>query len=148
MINNCTKLASQVEVEFACKAVSTWMKICNENNKGTSYIDVDHSALLRRILSGGSIHKFPPPKSYSYPDWSLVEKEEIEISGFHEYRLDENIVVVNQSPEYEWVDKEKNIIKHTRLGIEYQYFEKEVEYKNNKYVGKFLKRLTDYNENY
>lgn len=145
------------QCEFACKMVCKWMNVCEDNNRGTSSADVDHSALLRRLLQGGKPHANPPPKRRSYPAWSLVEQEEIEIQDFYESDLgieDKEKIVVDQHREYEWVDKEKKIIKHTRLGIEYQYFEREVtpnakhlrkglNPEDHKYIGKFLKRLND-----
>lgn len=144
------------QCEFACKMMCVWMNTCDDNNRGTSSADVDHSALLRRLLMGGKLHENPPPKRMSYPCWAMVEDDEIEISNLHEYDLEiegtEGTVVVDQHREYEWVDKEKKIIKHTRLGIEYQYFEREtlpiylrkgLNPEDHKYMGKFLKRLND-----
>jgi hypothetical protein len=149
----CTKLTDE-QCEFACKMVVKWMNVCEDNNRGTGAVDVDHSALLRRLLTGGKLHKNPPPKRMSYPAWELVEQEEIEIRQLYDYDIEPGRVIVDQHDEYEWVDKDKKIIKHTRLGIEYQYSEREVtpdarylrkglNPEDHKYVGKFLKRLND-----
>lgn len=146
------------QCEFACDMFCKWMNICEDNKRGSSSADVGHSALLRRMLMGGPVHKNPPPKRMSYPAWHMVEQEEFEIQDMHEYGIDiegiKGTVVVDQAREYEWVDKEKKIIKHTRLGIEYQYSEREVtpdarylrkglNPEDHKYTGKFLKRLND-----
>jgi len=56
--------------QFA-KAINKWYEITNHSS--ISYPDITHSALLRRILSGGSIYPYPPPKSYSYPWYELLD---------------------------------------------------------------------------
>lgn len=38
--------------------------------------DMDHSTLLRRLMEGKQPLPLPPPKSYSYPWYTLVEKGE------------------------------------------------------------------------
>ena len=139
------------QCEFACKTFAKWMHVCEDNNRApVSDADVGHSSLLRRLLMGGILHENPPPKRHSYPAWELVEKQEIEIhelSDYDELRID-------QGGGYEWVDKEKKILRYTRLGIEYEYSEREVtpdpKYlakglnpEDHKYVGKFLRRLND-----
>ena len=142
------------QCEFACKQISIWMNVCYDNNRGgCSYADVDHSALLRRLLMGGTLHENPPPKRRSYPAWELVEKEEIEIQEMYESDIHEGIVI-DQHAGYEWADKENKIIRYTRLGVDYQYSEREVtpdvrclrkglNPEDHKYTGKFLKRLND-----
>ena len=149
------------QCEFAIQQVCKWMNICEDNKRGTGGPDVSHSALLRRMMMGGAIHENPPPTRLSYPAWELVEQEEIQIQDFWEsdnrtWEGDEglhegSVVVVDQHAGYAWVDKEKKIIKHVRLGIEYQYFERETmpvwvhdgKPENHKYIGKFLRRLND-----
>jgi hypothetical protein len=154
MKEKCEAL-NREQTEFACSIFSKWMNICEDNNRGSSSADVDHSSLLRRMLLGGKIHKNPPPLRRSYPAWELVEQEEIEIHEIHDSDIIKpGEVVVDQHRGYEWVDKENKILKHIRLGIEYQYLEREVTPKakylrkglkpeEHKYIGKFLKRLND-----
>lgn len=154
------------QCEFACDMFSKWMRICEDNERGYGPPDVDHSSLLRRLLMGGKLHENPPPLRMSYPAWELVEEKEIEIHDFWEipeqaiYDCKKNklyegpVVVVDQHAAYAWVDKEKKIIRHVRLGIEYEYSEREVvpdvKYlrkglnpEDHKYIGKFLRRLND-----
>lgn len=144
----CTEL-SETEIQFACKTFCKWMNVCEDNNRGISSADVDHSALLRRLLGGGKLHENPPPLRMSYPAWELVEQDEIEIVELFE---DEEDLVVDQHRGYRWIDKEKKILEYTRLGIRYEYIEREslprwvkkgLNPKDYKYIGKFLKRLND-----
>jgi len=152
MNEKCTKLTLE-QSEFALKMIVKWMNVCEDNNRGCSSADVDHSSLLHRLLMGGTLHENPPPLRRSYPAWSLVEQDEIEIQEMYVCEIDGRIVI-DQHGGYKWVDKEKNILKHTRLGINYEYSEREVtpDVRNlrrglipedHKYIGKFLKRLND-----
>ena len=111
MNEKITSLTSE-QCEFACKMICKWMNVCEDNDRGVSSTDVSHSALLRRLLQGGMLHENPPPKRMSYPAWSLVEQEEIEIRDLYESDLGierKETVVVDQHCEYEWVDKEKKL---------------------------------------
>lgn len=164
-MEECTSLTRE-QCEFACQMFGQWMRICEDNKRGTRDVDVGHSALLRRLLLGGNPHKNPPPLRMSYPAWELVERDEIEIHdlfdsidrviyGEKDEKLYEGpVVVVDQHAAYAWEDKEKQILRHVRLGILYQYSEREVtpdarylakglNPEDHKYVGKFLKRLND-----
>lgn len=142
-----------VQVADAQHAVYKWITTCKENGAKYEPVDVDHSALLRRLLSGGELHKNPPPLRFSYPAWEMVEDEIIPIiEMFEGSGVNPGKVVVDQHGEYVWADKEKQIIKHERLGILYQYYEEEVTGKrlnkdnkpeDYKYIGKFLKRLNN-----
>lgn len=151
---NVTAPLTPDQIYSAIDAVSTWIETCKENNRKYEPVDADHSALLKRLLSGKKLHKNPPPLRFSYPAWELVEDQKIPIIEMHEsFNLDPGYVVVDQSPEYVWEDKEKQIIKHERLGILYQYSEEEVEgnrlnretLKPEKYkhIQKFLTRLNN-----
>lgn len=136
---------TQEQCEFVCNTVCKWMNICEDNKRGFGGNDVAHSALLRRMLMGGPVHENPPPKRFSYPSWELVERDEIQISEINESELFG--LTIDQHPGYEWVDKDNKILKYTRLGISYQYLEKEITGHGirgtYKYTGKFLKRLND-----
>lgn len=142
---------STEEIEDICKIVAQWMKIKADNGQDYSPIDVEHSALLRRLLSGLPAHEKAPPKRYGYPCWDLVEKDEIEIQSLFSLV---DCVVIDQEDDYVWADKEKQIISYPRLDLLFQYYEKEVipdpkycsrKYKDCpeklKYTGKFLKRI-------
>src|ERR1035437_7474419 len=72
--------------------------------------DIDHSALLRRLLSGGEALEQAPPRAYSYPWYSLVEEGKA-VGGFEVFFMPEGMgidadgrnpmmVVIAQSP---WV---------------------------------------------
>lgn len=57
--------------------------------------EVDHSALLERTLLGKDPLTNSPPKSFSYPNYSLVEKESEEKCEVHP--LDVSTIVINQA---------------------------------------------------
>lgn len=151
---------SKDQIEFACKMFSEWVKIKEENKQYCSLSDIEHSSLLRRLLSGLPPHENPPPKRYGYPAWELVEKDQVEIQNMSFY-LDvggESKVVIDQDNGYEWVDKENKIIKYTRLNLYFQIIWKEVipnpelcavAYRSCpeklKYTAMFLKRIGDPN---
>ena len=143
-----------MQVTDARNAVHKWITTCKENGRNYEPVDVDHSALLQRLLGGGTLHENPPPLRFSYPAWSMVEDEIIPIHEMYECHHNSfpGKISVDQHPEYVWEDKEKKIIKHERLGILYQYYEEEVtgnrldkggQKEEYKYIGKFLKRLND-----
>lgn len=140
------------QVEFACEMVAKWMRVCDENNCNHSAVDVDHSALLRRLLSGKKLHKNPPPTRMSYPAWEMVEEDEICVYEIYDSKSYLNTVMVDQSPEYEWEIPWK-ILKHKRLGIRWEYSERETKAitiskdpKDHTYIGKYLRRIKDGND--
>lgn len=66
--------------EWVIQKFIEWMRIRSEesyygyaNPPRTS--DVDHSSLLRVLLEGIEPHKYPPPKSYSYPNYYAMDHE-------------------------------------------------------------------------
>lgn len=111
------------QIEFACKQVRKWMEICEENNRGIGPADVDHSSLLRRLLSGKAAHPVPPPMRFSYPAWELVESDEVEI---HELFTKGDEVFIDQHGGYSWVDEENGVVRYDRLDITYQIVSREV----------------------
>jgi len=60
--------------------------------------DIDHSALLRRLLEGEQALPVPPPKQYSYPAYNLVEKDEPQFVLGVWFSKDDDMVVIEQSP--------------------------------------------------
>lgn len=140
------------QIEFACKMFAKWTDICFENGRQPNSPNIDHSALLRRLLDGGQPHKNPPPTRNSYPGWSLIEDEEIEISTFYESNDGQNRLIIDQNRQYEWVDKEEKTLRYIPLNIIYRYSEREttprwvrrgLNPEDHKYLGKFLTRLND-----
>lgn len=112
-MEECTSLTRE-QCEFAVQMFGQWMRICEDNKRGTRDVDVSHSSLLRRLLLGGKPHKNPPPRRMSYPAWELVERDEIEIHDFWESsnraiydNKDEKlfegpVIVVDQEAAYAW----------------------------------------------
>jgi hypothetical protein len=61
-------------------AVRDYIRIARETGKSRytpdwlpTDADIDHSALLRRLLNGEKIYKIPPPNRYSYPWYELID---------------------------------------------------------------------------
>ena len=44
--------------------------------------DIDHSSLLRRLLLGKKVFKYPPPLSLSYPAYELLENGSMQCEAF------------------------------------------------------------------
>jgi hypothetical protein len=103
-----TSLASD-QAFFAQKCMAEWMRICEDNKRGYGVPDATHSALLYRLLNGKPALPKPPPRSFSYPNYSLGEGLPTEIIELGEY--DEK-VCIDQCSEYRWVDKDKGLLIH------------------------------------
>ena len=141
---------SAEQIEFACRMMRQWLEICEDNNRNLNAASIDHSSLLRRLLSGKKALSAPPPMRFGYPAWELVEAEEIEIQ---EITDDEQGLQVDHHGGYSWIDKDKKLIQYDRLQLQYQYLERDVipdasvvkeglDPKDFKYTAKFLKKLS------
>lgn len=70
-----------LEEQRIARAVVQWIAIKTKFEerydplKGPTPADIDHSSLLRRLLDGKEALALPPPKRFSYPDYSLVEED-------------------------------------------------------------------------
>lgn len=79
------ELARALEQDRTLRAVAEWLDILNEVGYGSpTMADVDHSALLHRLLEGKDPLPEPPPRSMSYPWYELIEKGE-DIADIHEF---------------------------------------------------------------
>jgi hypothetical protein len=84
------------------QAVRRWLAFREENGDGPpSEPDWDHSALLARLVSGKSPLPEPPPKSFSYPWYELIDNgsavatEVREVRNWHDN--DEVLLSINQA---------------------------------------------------
>lgn len=76
-------------------AVKTWLDILDKTGHGSpTPADVDHSGLLYRLLNGKPPLPEPPPRSFSYPWYSLIENGEETAQG---REVDQKYFVVNQA---------------------------------------------------
>ena len=109
---------------FFIKCVSEWLRVSEENgyriySHAVNFsINMEKSALLKRLLNGKEAYPYPPPKCYSYPWYSLLDEEGYE--GFCEVfihpdsnRLIGKELVVGQSAWY--------LVEKTRRGYLAQY---------------------------
>jgi len=66
-------------VNWMVVRMSEWQRIREDNGYGApSIADIEHSALLHRLLSGHSALEYPPPRSFSYPNYRVAEGHEYE----------------------------------------------------------------------
>jgi len=148
---------TQEQIDFAVRCMARYINVREDHGHGLpNSADVDHSSLLRRLLSGKQPLEQPPPKRYSYPDYDLAEGKEGEIRELWErdddhplMREDGGHVVIDQHPYWEWEDREKKILRYVPTGDLYQYMEKTAypvwvrgdDPKNHPYQDKFLQKL-------
>lgn len=73
------KKLTQKRVDWIISKIVEWYRIREDNGYDTdpTMPDVDHSSLLRMLLGGEKIYKYPPPRAYSYPNYHAVENETI-----------------------------------------------------------------------
>jgi|LakMenEpi03Aug12_release.lakeMendotaPanAssembly.Ray.scaffolds.fasta_scaffold768851_2 hypothetical protein len=145
-MKNCLSIE---QIEFVCESLKNWFDICQKNGKQISSSTIENSSLLRRILSGKNPHPEAPPYRFGFPDWELLENEEIQIQDLYE---NNDLITIDKHDGYIWFDKSKKLISYPRLNLTFEYIEKEIipdqscivegsdptEYK---YIAKFLKRI-------
>jgi hypothetical protein len=96
------------EVLKGVVAILRWFDI--QNAEGSNYpssdtlmVDIDHSVLLHRLLSGIEPLPFPPPCKSSYPWYELIEKgfaklsADEELDEVHEHFSKEKLVIAQNS---------------------------------------------------
>lgn len=106
---------TEEQIDFTIRCMSEWVRVKEFIGQGTpSSADVDHSALLRRLLSGQPALEHAPPRSFSCPNYDLATGKEIGVYEFRE--LPSNKVCIDQDLRWEWVDREHNILKFTPSG--------------------------------
>ncbi len=82
--------------DYVLRCVARWLDVRARHLRNPAIgADVSHSALLGRLLEGKEPLDAPPPKSYSYPWYELVEEGKAYISEC--WRLDERTLVIHQS---------------------------------------------------
>ena len=76
------------EREKVLRAVGTWLELRNrhKNNQPTTKEDLEHSALLVRLLSGEKQFDVPPPRRFGNPDYDLAAGKEIEVEEVSAWR--------------------------------------------------------------
>jgi hypothetical protein len=110
----------RLQVETACKAMATWIRTAK---RPPTSADVDHSALLRRLLEGKPLLPKAPPLRMSYPWYELGEGQKCELRKDDVYdnlHGEPNSVVVCQSTAWEWHDKGKQVLRHVPTQELYQ----------------------------
>jgi hypothetical protein len=91
----------QMQPQKVMDCISLWLRTAEAGGRGLAQsadqftINMRKSALLKRLLSGKKPFPFPPPKSFAYPNYSLLEE------GFAEGWMDvstptEGEVLINQ----------------------------------------------------
>ena len=68
----------ETETERVLSCVGRWLDLKNGSRREpTGSADLHHSALLQRLLAGKDPLPLPPPRRFSYPDYSLAEGTEV-----------------------------------------------------------------------
>ncbi len=111
------------QIGFAIKAMSSYTRILEEQKKGSpTPADIDHSALLNRLLSGKEPFPEPPPLFYGYPCYELEEGEQVVVGSIFHDRPN-NRVAINQSrdwePETELGSENTGVVVHIPTGKKY-----------------------------
>jgi hypothetical protein len=116
------------QIHFAIQCTSKWIRICEENGRGSSWVDADHSALLFRLLSGKKEFPTPPPLFHSYPAYLLEEGEKqlvVSISNNPVFGL-----MINQGkgwlPESPLDDQNCGIVIFEATGAKYKLFKSDI----------------------
>ena len=118
-LKTCGIAHSEDEVDFVVECVRTYLRIYLENCRGYPGVDmVGHSALLTRLLLGKPPLSRPPPLRFAYPCYELGEGSPVTIVRLKEVSIEggRTYVEIDQYAEYEWVDKEKGLLRHLRDG--------------------------------
>lgn len=72
--------------------------------------DIHHSSLLRRLLKGEKIYDYPPPRSFSYPNYQLLDQGTylpLEVWKVPEstYFGKKNKIAIDQNPEWDILEE-------------------------------------------
>lgn len=109
------------QINFVLSSINLWMNIRIDNGFGLpNQADVNHSALLHRLLSGKPPLDKPPPKSYSYPDYPMAEGEAVVIDEISEalYTPDKEYNLrINQGLGWKWECEYRGLLRHKTWGL-------------------------------
>ena len=101
---------TQGQADFAVRCMSEWISL--SGNCPTS-ADVDHSSLLRRLLSGKEALDNAPPKRFAYPDYELGEGKPVKVMDVGDIEFGERKrVCIDQYSGWCWHDKENGLLMH------------------------------------
>ena len=124
------------EQRKACRAVVRWLQIRGKWNEDYNAewlfsldVDMDHSALLGRLLDGKKLLAFPPPRAYSYPWYQLAEKGHCLDLRIHFHALnDKNYVGIEQTlwEILERIDERTYIVKYREGCPRYRLFHEDL----------------------
>lgn len=112
---------NNAQIDFAVMCFKKYARIRDDNGyRPPSDVDIDHSSLLLRLLSGKEPLPKPPPKRHSYPCYDLGEGKPVRISELWQYDDESDKVVIDQSPAWNWIDKTQGILLHNN-GDKYKF---------------------------
>ncbi|KKN26712.1 hypothetical protein LCGC14_0871930 [marine sediment metagenome] len=141
----CCENLTDEQVEFALVCMSDWLRLKNEFENAqlsVSDADVDHSSLLRRLLSGKPALPNPPPKCHSCPCYALAEGKPVEVMEVYDNPvIAPGRVSIEQNSQWEWHDKEKQILKHIPSGDLYTL--KSIDNKGTKFDWHVLQKVQE-----
>jgi len=86
-------------------AVKRWLAIRGKPGDSQIAADIDHSALLKRLLAGQEPLPQPPPRALSSPWYDLIETGHGTAMDVVEYTTTPGMLSVNQSGQWKIVEK-------------------------------------------
>jgi len=129
---------TEEQIAFVTRAFSEWFAVLFDEQKVyPTNADVDHSALLHRLLEGKKPFPNPPPKRFSYPCYALAEGEKVEIGSFTEH--DNGTIHIDQSDEWRWYNKTTEQLTHVPTLDRYMLTKEPTEREENAPDGSMMK---------
>jgi len=81
-------------------AVKLWLKIRGKPDDAQLCADIDHSALLARLLDGKEPLPAPPPRAFSYPWYDLIESGKGDAMEVWRHPPNADTISINQSGQW------------------------------------------------
>lgn len=91
------------QIGFVYRCLTEWNNVARDAGYSTGIdsvlANIDHSALLHRLLEGKEIYPSPPPRAFSYPWYALLEGKAGDHNEvhFHPNHDGREVVVINQA---------------------------------------------------
>lgn len=142
------------QIHFVYKCFRQYANM--SDNFTPTFADVQHSALLARLLSGKPVYVKAPPKMNSYPCYDLADGESVLISNKGYVNGIEWKEINEQDERYQHIpliDTPYKLYLHIPTDDIYMMFEEETQPiwvhdgkpENHKFIGCFLRKITNNN---
>lgn len=113
---------------FALHCFCEWASLASnydEPGRHVTAADIDHSALLERLLDGEKAFEYPPPKFNSYPYYDAALDKKFQIGKPMEFDDDDDSeyhgkLLIDGHTIWEWYDKDNKVVTHIVSGRQFQ----------------------------